>query len=139
MTQDDLAGAVRLLDEAERVFVRTPLPVVRPITAMKTRVWIRQGRVTDALDWARDCGIRVTDDLIFLREFEHIPLARALVARLINQEDDCPHEAEGLLERLLKAAETGGRFVSNRLATSNPLAHVNACRDFRVPGAPATC
>ena len=35
--------ALELLDEAERVFVRTPLPIIRPIPAMKARVWINKG------------------------------------------------------------------------------------------------
>ena len=35
---------------------------------------------TDALAWAADAGCRVDDELSYLREFEHVTLARALLA-----------------------------------------------------------
>ena len=112
-TQGDLDGALDLLDEAERVYVRTPLPEVRPIAAMKARVWVGQGRMAEALGWARERGLSVDDDLSYLREFEHITLARVLIARYkSDQVDGSIHEAMGLLERLLQAAEEGGRTGS---------------------------
>jgi LuxR family maltose regulon positive regulatory protein len=102
-----------MLDQAERQYVRTPLPVVRPITAMKTRVWVGQGRLAEALGWARERGLSVDDDLSYLREFEYVTLASILVARYkSDQVDDSIHEAIRLLERLLKAAEEGGRMGS---------------------------
>jgi LuxR family maltose regulon positive regulatory protein len=109
----DLNGALDLLDEAERLYVRTPVPEVHPIAALKARVWIKQGRLSEALDWTRERGLSVNDDLSYLREFEHITLARALIARYKrDQEDDSIQEAIGLLERLLKAAEEGRRTGS---------------------------
>jgi LuxR family maltose regulon positive regulatory protein len=109
----DLDGALDLLDEAERLYYRTPLPDVRPITALKTRVWIRQGRLTEALGWARERGLSVDDDLSYLREFEHLTLARLLIAEYKgDQADRSILEAMGLLERLLKAAEEGRRMGS---------------------------
>ena len=47
------------------------------------------------------------DDLSYLREFEHITLARMLLAR--HQDERSLREATRLLERLLLAAEKGGR------------------------------
>ncbi|MEJ2354128.1 MAG: LuxR C-terminal-related transcriptional regulator, partial [Anaerolineales bacterium] len=112
-TLGDLDGALELLDEAERRYVRTPLPEVRPLAAMKTRVWVKQGRLTEAVGWARERGLSFDDDLSYLREFEHVTLARVLIARYKrDQVDDSIHEAVGLLERLLKAAEEGGRTGS---------------------------
>ena len=112
-TQGDLDGALDLLDEAERLYVRTPLPDVRPIAALKARVWVAQGRLAEALDWARERGLSVDDDLSYLREFEHITLARVLIAQYkSDRADRSIHEAVGLLERLLKAAEEGGRTGS---------------------------
>ncbi len=112
-TLGDLEGALDMLDEAERQYVRTPLPIVRPIAAMKTRVWVRQSRLTEALGWARERGLSVDDDLSYLREFEHVTLVRVLIAWYkSNQVDDSIHEAIRLLERLLKAAEAGGRMGS---------------------------
>ena len=79
--QGDLDGALALLDEAERVYIRTPLPDVRPIAALKARVYIRQGRLSEALGWAHERGLSIDDDLSYLKEFEHITLARILIAR----------------------------------------------------------
>ncbi len=112
-TLGDLDGALDLLDEAERLYVRTPLPQVCPIAALKARVWIKQGRLAEALGWARERGLSVDDDLSYLREFEHVTLARTLIARYRSDRvDDSIHAAVGLLERLLKAAEQGGRTGS---------------------------
>jgi LuxR family transcriptional regulator, maltose regulon positive regulatory protein len=109
----DLDRALDLLDEAERLHVRSPAPDVRPITALKARVWIGQGRLAEALGWARERGLSADDDLSYLREFEHITLARVLVARYkSNRVDSSIREAMALLERLRKAAEEGGRMGS---------------------------
>jgi LuxR family maltose regulon positive regulatory protein len=113
VNQRDLDGALELLDEAERLFHRGPVPNVRPVAALKTRVWIGQGRLTEALGWAHGRGLSVDDDLSYLREFEHVTLARVLIARhKSDRAERSIHEAVGLLERLLKAAEEGGRTGS---------------------------
>ena len=88
-------------------------PNVRPIAALKARVWVAQGRLDEALGWAREQGLSAHDDLSYLREFEHITLARVLLARYkSDREERSIHEAMGLLERLLQAAEEGGRTGS---------------------------
>jgi LuxR family transcriptional regulator, maltose regulon positive regulatory protein len=111
--QGDLDGALALLDEAERVYIRSPLPDVRPVAALKARVYIRQGRLSEALGWAREQGLSVDDDLRYTREFEHITLARVLIAAgKSNREAGSLDEATRLLGRLLQAAETGGRMGS---------------------------
>ncbi len=112
-TLGDLEGALVYLSEAERLYVRTPLPIVRPIAAMRTRVWVRQNRLTEAMSWARQRGLSVDDDLSYLREFEHITLARVLIVQYKrDQVDETVQDAIGLLARLLKAAEEGGRIGS---------------------------
>jgi LuxR family maltose regulon positive regulatory protein len=112
-TQGDLDGAFDLLNEAERLFIRTPLPDVRPISALKARIWLAQGRLIKAQRWAREQGLSVDDEPSYLREFEHITLARVLIARYKNDPVDASiHEAIGLLERLLNAAEAGSRMGS---------------------------
>jgi LuxR family transcriptional regulator, maltose regulon positive regulatory protein len=111
--QGDLDGALDLLDEAERQYVESPDPDVRPVAALKTRVWVAQVRLGEALGWAREQGLSANDDLSYLREFEHITLARVLLARYqSDREERYIHEAMGLLERLLIAAEEGGRMGS---------------------------
>jgi LuxR family maltose regulon positive regulatory protein len=111
--QGDLTGALDLLDEAERLYVSDFLPNVRPVAALKTRVWIAQGRLGDAFGWLREQGLSVDDDLGYLREFEHLTLARALLAEYsLGRTDRSIHGARALLERLLQAAEAGGRTGS---------------------------
>ena len=111
--QGDLDGALDLLDEAERLYVSDFSPNVRPVAALKTRVWVAQGRLDEALGWAREQGLSAEDELSYLREFEHITLARILLARYKSDHTDSAiREAIGLLERLLKAAQEGGRMGS---------------------------
>jgi LuxR family maltose regulon positive regulatory protein len=88
-------------------------PNVHPIAAWKTRVWVAQGRLAEALGWARVQRLSVQDDLSYVREFEHITLARVLLAQYRNESaDHSIVEAIGLLERLLAAAQEGGRMGS---------------------------
>jgi LuxR family maltose regulon positive regulatory protein len=111
--QGDLDGALELLIEAERVYFRTVLPDVHPIAALKTRVWVRQGRLAESLSWARERGLAVDDELSYLREFEHITLARVLITQYKRvREEGIILQAKGLLKRLLHAAEEGGRMGS---------------------------
>jgi LuxR family maltose regulon positive regulatory protein len=111
--QGDLSGVLDLLDEAERLYIRSPDPYVRPVAALKTRVWVRQGRLAEALGWAREQGLSSDDDLSYVREFENITLARVLIARYRSDHvDSSIHEAMSLLERLLHAADEGGRMGS---------------------------
>ena len=104
--EGDLGGALDLLNEAERLYVGDFFPNVRPVPALKARVWIAQGRLGEALGWAREQGLSADDDLSYLREFEHITLARMLLAR---SRGEPVHQVTRLLERLLLAAEEGGR------------------------------
>jgi len=111
--QGDLDGALDLLDQAERLYDGNFSPNVRPIAARKTRVWVAQGRLGEALGWAREQGLSVENELSYLREFDHITLARVLLARYQSDHaDGSVSGVVGLLERLLKAAEEGGRMGS---------------------------
>ncbi len=111
--EGDLETALDLLDEAKRLYVRTTVPDFYPIDALKARVYLRQGRLSEALAWARERGLSVDDNLSYLGEFEHITLARVLVAQYKNDPlAGSIHEAIDLLERLLQAAEAGRRMGS---------------------------
>jgi LuxR family transcriptional regulator, maltose regulon positive regulatory protein len=108
--QGDLEGALGMLQEAERLYMSDFSPNVRPIAALKARVWVAQGKLGKALGWARERGLSAHDDLSYLREFEHITMARVILARYKSDREERPiHKAMGLLERLLQAAEEGGR------------------------------
>ncbi|MGB8981953.1 MAG: tetratricopeptide repeat protein [Anaerolineales bacterium] len=111
--EGDLDTALDLLDDARGLYVKTSVPDFHPIDALKARMYLRQGRLSEALDWARERGLSVDDDLSYLCEFEHITLARILIAQ--HQNDPVAgsiQEAIALLERLLQAAEAGRRMGS---------------------------
>ncbi len=111
--QGDLDGALDLLHEAERLYVSDFFPNVRPIAALKARLWIAQRRLGEALGWVRQQGLSPQDDLSYLHEFEYITLARVLLAQVQhNHADQSMLETIGLLARLLQAAEAGGRMGS---------------------------
>jgi LuxR family maltose regulon positive regulatory protein len=111
--EGDLTTVLDLLDEARRLYVRSTVPDFHPIDALKARVYLRQGRLSEALAWAREHGLSVDDNLSYVGEFEHITLARVLIAQHQNDPLACSiHEAIALLERLLRAAEAGRRMGS---------------------------
>jgi LuxR family maltose regulon positive regulatory protein len=109
----DLAAAVALLEEAQRVYVGDFSPNVRPVPAMRARLLVAQGRVAEAFDWARSCNLSADDELSYVREYEHVTLARILMARILMARHAVgrppPGPAYALLERLRSAAEEGGR------------------------------
>src|SRR5664279_4997003 len=108
--EGDLGAALDLLGEAERVYVGDFFPNVRPIPALRARVWVAQGEWGDALGWTREQGLSADDELTYLREFEHVTLARVLIAQFTAERDERTlDEATRLLGRLLCAAAEGAR------------------------------
>ena len=86
---------------------------MRPIAARKVRVWIAQGRLERCLDWVKVRGLSAEDELSYLREYEHVTLARVRLAQQRHgHSDGALGEAMGLLEALLRVADQGGRTGS---------------------------
>ena len=108
--QGDLDGALELLEQAERLYNGNFSPNVRPVATRKAVVWLSQGRLDKALDWAREQRLSVDNELSYLHEFDHITLVRVLLAHYqSDRANSSISGAVGLLERLLKAAEAGAR------------------------------
>ena len=113
LTDGDADGALALLEDAERVFVSEYYPVIRPIPAQAARIHVAQGRLREAEAWLGERGLSVDDSLSYVGEYEHITLARVLLAKGTRTHDPrSTQQAIALLERLLVAAETGGRCRS---------------------------
>jgi LuxR family transcriptional regulator, maltose regulon positive regulatory protein len=106
----DLDGALELLDEADRVYVGDYFPNVRPVPAVRARLHIVRGELNAAVAWARERQLSPDDDLTYLREYEHVSLARLLLARHAADRAGSSLDAVAhLLERLLAAADEGDR------------------------------
>ncbi len=113
LAHGDPRGALDLLEEAQRLYIRTPMPDLRPVPAMRARIWAGHGRVADALAWARERWLSVDDGLDLVGEYEHLTLARIMLADLgAGGSATAGEAAVGLLERLLRAAEDAGRVGS---------------------------
>ncbi len=109
----DPAAAGDLLGQAAQLYRPGFFPDVRPIEAMTARVWIGQGTLSRAADWARDRGVSVTDEPSYLREYDHLTLVRLLLAQHRAHPDARSVDgAAQLLDRLLGAAEASGRAGS---------------------------
>jgi LuxR family maltose regulon positive regulatory protein len=109
----DLDTALDLLDEAKRVYVKNPMPDTRPIDALKAAVYLKQGRLDKALAWVRERGLSASDEITYLNEFEHLILARVLIAEAqLSHTADSMIQSVGLLERLRNASEAQRRMGS---------------------------
>jgi LuxR family maltose regulon positive regulatory protein len=76
---------------------------------MKARLWIAQGKLAEARDWARADGVTATDEISYVRAFAHATLARLFVAE--GRRDGAEgrlDEAIDLTRRLVAEAEHGG-------------------------------
>jgi LuxR family maltose regulon positive regulatory protein len=109
----NLDAALQLLDEALPRYDTDFSPSVRPVAAMRARVHVEQGDAGAGIGWARAEQLAADDELSYVREFEHITLARVLLVRGTTSGDTQSfHDAIGLLRRLLTAADEGNRAGS---------------------------
>ncbi|WP_138731504.1 LuxR C-terminal-related transcriptional regulator [Modestobacter excelsi] len=108
--EGNVDGALAHLDEAQGRYTGDYFPDVRPVPAVRARLLARHDRWAGALAWAAERGLSVEDDPEYLLEYEHLTLARALVARAAGDGDRGPLSGVvGLLNRVQHAAERGGR------------------------------
>ena len=111
--EGDPQEAILLLAQAEQLYRPGFFPDVRPIAAMKARVWITHGNLSQAADWAQDRGVSATDDPSYLSEFDHLTLVRLLIAQhREHPQTGWLDQAVRMLDRQHEAAETSGRAGS---------------------------
>jgi LuxR family maltose regulon positive regulatory protein len=106
--QGDVEGALGVVQKVEQLAQETDVPpwVIHPIAAWKTRLLIAGGDLDAAARWTLERGLDVANEISYLCEIEYLSLARLLVAQ--GNAD----EGVALLNRLLQAAEAGGRMGS---------------------------
>lgn len=102
----DLGAALGLLTDAAARYNTDFSPSVRPVAAMRARIAVELGDISAGTRWAEANGLTADDELSYGREFEHLTLARVLLARG-SAGDIGP--ATSLLQRLLTAAVDGRR------------------------------
>ena len=104
----DITGAENVIQSMEDSASKFDLPirVVPQLSAWQVRIWLAQGKLETASQWARDRELHPDGELTYLHEMEYIAFARILIAQ------DQLDEATALLQRLIEAAEVGGRISS---------------------------
>jgi LuxR family maltose regulon positive regulatory protein len=108
--EGDAQPALELVDDAERRYVGDFSPNVRPVGAVRARMWIAMGRLRDARRWVSTSGLSPADEPTHLREFELATLARLLIAEGRGRRDERALRAAGdLTDRLVQSADAGGR------------------------------
>ncbi len=108
--EGDTVGARDLLDAAEGVYTTDFSPSIRPIPAVRAGLLADRGNLDEPLAWVREQGLTADDDLVYLEEFEHITVARVLLAefRAVRSTPSVV-DAIRLLERVSVEATAGGR------------------------------
>jgi LuxR family maltose regulon positive regulatory protein len=111
IAQGDLDSAFKLLDTAEGQYYRHPIPDIHPLAAVKARIQLLNGDLTDTNRWVHEKNLTPDDQLDYLGEYEHLTLARVLIAqyRLSGEAEKLFSGAVRLLERMQLAAEEGHR------------------------------
>jgi len=108
--EGDLAVARHLLDDAERLYTTDFSPSIRPIPAVRAGLLADHGNLEGPLAWARERGLTADDTLDYLTEFEHVALARVLLAEFrAGLSTRSVVDAIRLLQRVSVEAAAGGR------------------------------
>ncbi|ESA35301.1 atp-dependent transcriptional regulator [Leptolyngbya sp. Heron Island J] len=111
--EGDLDKALEQLQKAAQLYRRSPLPNIRPIEALMVRWWLQQGRLAIALSWLEEISLSVDDKPDYLREYEHLTLARVLIVQYRRDSTNGVIDPViSLLSRLLSAAEAKNRTGS---------------------------
>jgi LuxR family maltose regulon positive regulatory protein len=103
----DPDGALEAMEEACRTYARPDVVALAyPAWSERARLQLILGRVEEAARWTREQGLTEHDEVSYLREGDHLVLARVLLAQ------SQPDRALGLLERLDALAASQGRTGS---------------------------
>jgi len=109
-SEGDLDAALHLWDEAARAYVRTPIPDLRPVEAMKAHIYLRQNRIDKAQTWAHKSGLSLHDAPDYLHEFERLILAKIILADSPNKQQIM--DVLKMLDGQLKLAQKQNRLRS---------------------------
>jgi LuxR family transcriptional regulator, maltose regulon positive regulatory protein len=100
-------AALAAMEEACRTYPRADVVALAyPAWSERARLLLGLGRVEEAARWTQEQGLTAQDEVSYLREGDHLVLARVLLAQ------SRPEQALGLLERLDALADSQGRTGS---------------------------
>jgi LuxR family maltose regulon positive regulatory protein len=100
-------AALAAMEEACRTYPRADVfALAYPAWSERARLLLGLGRVEEAARWTQEQGLTAQDEVSYLREGDHLVLARVLLAQ------SRPEQALGLLERLDALADSQGRTGS---------------------------
>jgi LuxR family maltose regulon positive regulatory protein len=147
-SEGDTTAAAALLTEADRLFNSDYSPNIRPVSAEMARLHLRAGDLAAARAWAVAAGVSADDELGYLHEYEHLTLARMLLAEhQATGDPDLLEQGAELLKRLLVAATEAERtaaqveallllavFADAAGSTGEALSRVQAATELTRPG-----
>ncbi len=116
----DMVGAEGIIQKWGEIAQKSDVPpwLTDQLAAWQARIWLTQGKLTATAQWAYEYGLNTEKILPFVHESKQMVFARLLIAQ--GHLD----EATGLLMRLLKVAEEGGRTMREiEILTLQALAH----------------
>jgi len=102
----DMAGAEEINRKMGNIAREHHVPpwITNLMAAWQARIWLAQDKLDAASQWVGERGLDANGAPSYLQEMEYIVLARILIA------EGRLDEAARLLQRLLEAAEAGGRI-----------------------------
>jgi LuxR family maltose regulon positive regulatory protein len=104
-SKGDLDIAKKIIEEVDSSALKQNLSpwIMNQMAAWQARIWVAQDKLDFASHWAEKCDLDIDGELAPLHDFDYVVLARILIAQ--GRLD----ETSRLLQRLLEAAEAGGR------------------------------
>ncbi|MBU9711542.1 LuxR C-terminal-related transcriptional regulator [Evansella tamaricis] len=103
--------ALNNFHEAEKYYIKGPIPDIQPLYALKARTLIKQGNIYQAKECIRENGQSIEEEFCYLEEFKHITLVRIKIASFRQyRKRKLFIETIELLESLLLEADRGNRI-----------------------------
>jgi LuxR family maltose regulon positive regulatory protein len=111
LSQGDLASVRINLGKAEELTRRTAIDpwAICWVDDCRLRLWLVEGDLASAIQWSQASGLGVDDKLSYIRDLEHVNLARVLVFQGIDRPNgEYLDQTLVLLNRLLAATQVAG-------------------------------